>query len=223
MSVAGYAISAWGALWAFATLFATVAVLYWMLHPPRSKADIAARAAETQLSRGMATTIVVFSTEIKSEHMMVLAARLARGSKSELMAVYVIEVPFTLPTQAPMEEEDRIALDTLAAAEAIAKNHGVELRTEILHHRFTTEAVIGLAKREKADLIVIGSYREGGYSGAPLGRTIEAIAASAQCDVIIGVEGKHGSLLGEEAAQAADDGNAEPADDVTTRGGPNDA
>jgi nucleotide-binding universal stress UspA family protein len=213
--VGGLEIDPAGAACAFATVAATVSVLYWMLHPPQSKADIAAKAAESQLRRTMATTIVVFSSEIRSEHMMVLAARLARGSKTELMAVYVIEVPFTLPTQAPMEDEDRVALDTLAAAQQIAKNHGVDVRTEILHHRFTTQAVLELAKRETADLIVIGSFREGGYSGAPLGRTIEAIAASAKCDVLIGVEGKHGTLLGEEFAQAGDDANANPTPNVT--------
>jgi len=62
---------------------------------------------------------------------------------------------------------------------------------------------------------VIGSFREGGYTGAPLGRTIEAIAASAKCDVLIGVEGKHGSLLGDESAQAADGTNANPDSNVT--------
>ena len=215
MNVEGLQITWIGAVCAFATVIATISVLYWMLHPPQSKAYIAAKAAESQLRRTMATTIVVFSSEIRSEHMMVLASRLARGSKTELMAVYVIEVPFTLPTQAPMEDEDRIALDTLAAAEQIAKNHGVDVRTEIVHHRFTTQAVLELAKRETADLIVIGSFREGGYTGAPLGRTIEAIAASAKCDVLIGVEGKHGSLLGEEAAQAADPANANPDFNVT--------
>ncbi len=216
MIVGGYTVTWIGAVCAFATVLSTIAVLYWMLHPPKTKADIAAKAAESQLRRTMATTIVVFSSEIRSEHMMVLAARLARGSKTELMAVYVIEVPFTLPTQAPMEEEDRIALDTLAAAEQIAKNHGIDVRTEILHHRFTAQAVLELAKRETADLIVIGSFREGHYTGAPLGRTIESIAASAKCDVLIGVEGKHGSLLGEESPQAAGDANANPVSNVTT-------
>ena len=45
--------------------------------------------------------------------------------------------------------------------------------------------------------MILGSYREGKYTGAPLGHTIEEIAADAKCDVLIGVEGKHGTL-GEE-------------------------
>lgn len=180
---------------AFATVAATGATLYWMLHPPKSKADIEATRAEKALAEQLGTVLVVFSSEIRSEHMMVLAAKLARGQNSELLAIYVIEVPFTLPTNAVMDEEDRLALDALASAEAIGKRNGVEVRTETVHHRETAQAVLDVAKRERANLIIMGSYREGRYSGAPLGRDIEQIAAIAKCDVLIGVEGKHGTTL----------------------------
>ncbi|PZR57461.1 MAG: hypothetical protein DLM50_05660 [Candidatus Meridianibacter frigidus] len=183
---------------AIAILTALIGTLYWMLHPPKSKADLVAKKAETQLKTQLGASIVVFSSDIRSEHMMVLASKLARGQRTVLLAAYVIEVPFTLPTHAPMELEDRAALDILAAAEVIAKNNGCEVRTEIIHHRQTSEAVLELAKREKANLIIMGSYREGKYTGAPLSRTIETIAANAKCDVLIGVEGKHGTLLVEE-------------------------
>ncbi len=187
---------------ALLTLLCIASTLYWMLHPPRTKADIRAREAETTLERQLGTAIVVFSNEIRSEHMMVLAARLARRQKAELLAAYIVEVPFTLPTNADMEQEDRTALDVLAAAEAIARRNGTELRTETIHHRQTSQAVLELAKRERADLIIMGSYREGKYTGAPLGRAIETIASSARCDVIIGVEGEHGTLLSDETADA---------------------
>jgi nucleotide-binding universal stress UspA family protein len=198
-----------GFICGIAVVISIVSTVIWMQRLPRTKADIVAQEAEKQLAQQLRTTIVVFSSEIRSEHMMVLAARLARGRGTELLAVYIIEVPFTLPTQAPMEEEDRIALDTLAAAEIIAKHYGIDLRTEVIHHRFTPQAVLELAKLVKADLILLGSYREGEYTGAPLGQVIEEIAASAKCDVLIGVEGKHGTLLGEEAAApVADSGRA---------------
>ena len=142
--------------------------------------------------------IVVFSPEIDSSHMMALAAKLARGERSELLALYIIEVPYTLPPDAEMTSEERAALDTLGAAETIANNNNVTIRTETIKARSTKQAVLDIAKREKADLIILGSFREGKYSGAPLGRTIEEIAADAKCDVLIGVEGKHGTLLIDE-------------------------
>jgi len=199
-------VSPVGALLALLITASIAATLYWMLHPPKTIADIRAKEAVQTMRRRLGTLIVVFSEEIRSEHMMVLASRLARGLNSDILAVYVVEVPFMLPSSAEMEEEDRTALDTLASAEVIAKNNGIDVRTEIVHQRQTASAVLEIARREKADLIVMGSYREGKYTGAPLGRVIESIAAEAKCDVIIGVEGKHGTLLGDEsdlALQAA--------------------
>lgn len=192
-----------GIIGAVLTVASISATLWWMLHPPKTKADIAAGKAERALSRQLRTVIIVFSSEIQSEHMMALAARLARGEDSELLAIYVIEVPFSLPTNAVMEEEDRMALDALASAEAIGKRSGIDVRTEVVHHRETAQAVLDVAKRDRADLIIMGSYREGKYTGAPLGRDIEQIAAMAKCDVLIGVEGKHGTLLVDVTAQAS--------------------
>ncbi|HET6895620.1 MAG TPA: universal stress protein [Candidatus Baltobacteraceae bacterium] len=204
--MSGLQMTSAGIISALLTVIAVCATLWWMMHPPKTKADIAAKKAERALREQLRTVVVAFSSEIQSEHMMALAARLARGENSEVLVIYVIEVPFTLPTNAVMEEEDRIALDALASAEAIGKSNGVEVRTEVVHHRQTAQAVLDIAKRERADLIIMGSYREGKYTGAPLGRDIEQISANAKCDVLIGVEGKHGTLLVDTAAQASGDG-----------------
>jgi nucleotide-binding universal stress UspA family protein len=179
------------------------ATLWWMLHPPSSFVQRLAKEAEDELERIIGSIIIVFSPEINSAHMMALAAKLARGEKSQLLAIYVIEVPYTLPPDAEMPLEERAGLDALGAAETIAVNGGVTIRTETIKARSTTQAVLDIAKRVKADMIILGSFREGKYSGAPLGRTIEDIAADAKCDVLIGVEGKHGTLLIDESAQAA--------------------
>lgn len=187
----------------FALLIAAAigATLWWMLHPPTSFVMKLAKEATSELERMVGSIVVVFSPDILSGHMMALAAKLARGERSELLAVYAIEVPYSLPPDAEMPVEERAALDALGAAETIAVAAGVSLRTEIIRARSTKQAVLDLAKREKANLIILGSFREGKYTGAPLGRTIEEIAADAKCDVLIGVEGKHGTLLYEEPGQ----------------------
>jgi nucleotide-binding universal stress UspA family protein len=192
-----------GAMIALIIAGAVGATLWWMLHPPSSYVQEIAKQAESELERMVGSIIVVFSPEINSSHMMALTVRLARGERSELLALYVIEVPYTLPPDAEMPSEERAALDALGAAETIANHNNVTIRTEILKTRSTKQAVLDVAKREKAALIILGSFREGKYSGAPLGRTIEEIAADAKCDVLIGVEGKHGTLLVDESAQSS--------------------
>ncbi len=175
--------------------------LWWMLHPPPSHVLRIAEQAERELERLVGSLIVVFSPEIDSSHMMALAVKLARGERSEILALYVIEVPYTLPPDAEMEFEERQGLDALGAAETIANSHNIAIRTETIKARSTKQAVLDVAKRVKSNLIILGSFREGKYSGAPLGRTIEEIAADAKCDVLIGVEGKHGTLLTDESVQ----------------------
>lgn len=179
------------------------ATLYWMLTPPPSHVQKIAAEAESELEGLLGSLIVVFSAEIDSSHMMALAAKLARGERSELLALYIIEVPYTLPPDAEMVVEERESLDALGAAETIANRSNVTIRTETLKARSTKQAVLDVAKREKANLIILGSFREGKYTGAPLSRTIEEIAADAKCDVLIGVEGKHGTILIDETTQTA--------------------
>ena len=195
-----------GAVIALVIAVAIAATISWMLHPPASFVQKLAKEAETELERMVGSIMVVFSPDILSGHMMALAAKLARGERSELFAIYVIEVPYTLPPDAEMPAEERSALDALGAAETIAVNNGVTLRTETVKARSTKQAVLDIARRDKAALIILGSFREGKYTGAPLGRTIEEIAADAKCDVLIGVEGKHGTLLMEDTPATTTEG-----------------
>jgi nucleotide-binding universal stress UspA family protein len=190
-----------GALLGLLVLMSTIATLWWMLHPPHTLADVAAQQADRALNEMVGSIIVIFADEIHSEHMMVLAARLARRQRAELFAVYIIEVPLVLPDSAQTPKEDREGLSVLATAEAIARKHGANIHTEIVHARRISTAVLELARKNEAHLLVMGSYREGKYTGAPLGRAIEEITARSKCDVLIGVPGQYGTLLVDEAGQ----------------------
>jgi nucleotide-binding universal stress UspA family protein len=184
-----------GIVLAFAVLLAIASTLYWMLHPPTTTAERAARATERDVDEIIGSVIIVFSQEIHSEHMMSLAVRVARRERAELLAAYIIEVPHTLPLDAEMERERREALGVLQIAESIARNNNVEIATEISLARQVAQGVLELAKRKDAHLIVVGAYREGKYTGAPIGSAIEVIAAKATCDVLIGVQGNRGKIL----------------------------
>ena len=184
-----------GMILAFTVLAAISATLYWMLHPPSTTAERAARATERDVDEIIGSVIIVFSQEIHSEHMMSLAVRLARRERAELLAAYIIEVPHTLPLDAEMEREHREALGVLQVAESIGRKSNVEIKTDISPARNVAQGVLELAKRKDAHLIVLGSYREGKYAGAPMARSIETIAAQATCDVLIGIQGNKGKIL----------------------------
>jgi nucleotide-binding universal stress UspA family protein len=184
-----------GMLLALTVLGAISGTLYWMLHPPKTKADRVASKTERDVEHLIGSVVVVFAKDIHSEHMLALAVRLARREKAELRALYVVEVPHTLPLDAEMPAESRAALDVLATAEALGRNNNVEIATEIVMARQVSQGVLDVAKRREAHMIVMGAYREGKYSGAPLAKAIEVIAGKAKCDVLIGVQGEHGNIL----------------------------
>jgi nucleotide-binding universal stress UspA family protein len=184
-----------GALLALGVLASISATLYWMLHPPTTASERAATATERDVSEIIGSIIIVFSADIHSEHMLSLAVRLARRERTELLAAYIIEVPHTLPLDAEMEIEHREALGVLQVAESIGRKNNVEIKTDISRARNVAQGVLELAKRKDAHLIVLGAYREGKYSGAPMARTIEVISAQAPCDVLIGIQGNKGKIL----------------------------
>jgi nucleotide-binding universal stress UspA family protein len=192
-----------GALIAFGVLAAISATLYWMLHPPTTTAERAARETEREVDEIIGSVIIVFSQEIHSEHMMSLAVRLARRERAELLAAYIIEVPHTLPLDAEMEREHREALGVLQIAESIGRKNNVEIKTDISPARNVAQGVLELAKRKDAHLIVLGAYREGRYTGAPMARAIETVAAQATCDVLIGIQGNRGKILTPPKVEAA--------------------
>jgi nucleotide-binding universal stress UspA family protein len=184
-----------GALVALSIVVMIAATVWWMTHPPVTRAERAAKETEAHVDEMIGSVLVAFSSEIHSEHMMALAARLARREKAGVLAAYIIEVPLTLPMDAEMADERREALDVLATAEAIARANNVEVETEIVPARKVSDGVVALAKRRGAQMIVMGSYREGKYATAPLGKAIESITAMAPCDVLIGVQGTAGKIL----------------------------
>ena len=95
--------------------------------------------------------------------------------------------PDTLPIEADLPQQERRALDALRAAEEIGRAAGVDIETRMIRDRQTGTAIIRAAREENASLIVMGTYREHGYAGAPLAKAIEFVTTHTSTDVLIGV------------------------------------
>jgi len=178
-----------GALSGLAVAGLIAATLYWMLHPPSSRTLLIAASATEQASEIAGNVLVVFSPDIHSEVLMALAMRMAKGHQAQVVAIFVIEVPYTLPIDAALPVQERQALEVLTAAEEIARKVGADITTRTIRHRQAGPAIIEAAREEKASLIVMGTYREHRYAGAPLGQAIEFVTTHTEIDVLIGVSG----------------------------------
>jgi nucleotide-binding universal stress UspA family protein len=176
-----------GGVIALVVIGAVGSTLYRMLHGPTSRTEIIAAHAAEQAQEITGVILVVFSRHIHSEVLMALAARMAKGRQAQLVAIYVIEVPYTLPIDAELPQEEREALEVITAAEEIGRKIGVEIVTRTIRDRQTGPAIIAAAREENASLIVMGTYREHRYAGAPMGQAIEYVLGQTETDVMIGV------------------------------------
>lgn len=183
------AIDPLGALVSVALIAGVGATLYRMIRVPSSRTEIIAAHAAEQAHEITGVILVVFSSAIHSEVLMALASKMAKGRQARLVAVYIIEVPYTLPIDAELPQEEREALEVLTAAEEIGRKAGVEISTRLTRERQIGPAIIAAAREEGASLIVMGTYREQRYAGAPMGQAIEYVLGQSQVDVMIGVSG----------------------------------
>lgn len=113
-----------------------------------------------------------------------LVAESARLTKSELIAVHVVEIDWTLPLDADIagrSEEVQRVLDT---AEAIAEVSKIRLEPVLLQARDVGAAIVDEAVERDADLVVLGVPFRTRFGGEfAIGRTIPYVLQNAPCAV----------------------------------------
>jgi len=174
-------LSPLGMLLAIVFAFSLAYVFRWMLNVSRQRPQevAVARHAVTALQR----ILVPVSGEPATECAVELACRLGEKQKAEIILVYVVEVPFTLPLDAPEPFEEARGQEALRAARLIAVRHGLPVQAKILPHRYASAGILQLAEAEGVDAIVMSAGQPGAEAG--LGRTSRDVLKRATCKVII--------------------------------------
>jgi APA family basic amino acid/polyamine antiporter len=112
------------------------------------------------------------------------ACEMAKLQGAEVTALYVIEIPSTLPLDTFLPDRLADADLALKRAQAIGREFEVAVTTHLLQARSAGQAILDLAKEQSFDLIVMGtSYRRG--ASAWLGATTEYVVRNAHCRVLI--------------------------------------
>ena len=120
-----------------------------------------------------------------SERGIELACRLGEEQKAEVYLIHVIEVPRTLPMEAPMPEAESRAQGILKEGESIVSLRGLPVKGEVRRGRVAGEEIIRAAKDWDADLIVMGIRSEIHMAQEILGRTSDLVLRRAPCEVIV--------------------------------------
>jgi nucleotide-binding universal stress UspA family protein len=106
---------------------------------------------------------------------LVATCEVARKSKASVSAVYVIEVPRSLPIDADLVAEGQRGEEVLEQAEQLAASHDVRLEGELLQARQAGHVVIDEAVERDVDAIVIGLAYHRPYGRFEVGTMAEYV------------------------------------------------
>ena len=113
-----------------------------------------------------------------------LASRFARIGITELIAVHVVEIDWTLPLDADIAGRSEEAQRVLDMAEEVAEDNKARLTPVLLQARDVGAALVDEASERGADLLVTGlPYRKRFGGDFAVGRTIPYVLKNAPCAV----------------------------------------
>ncbi len=121
------------------------------------------------------------------ESLVSLACQLAQGLDGELIALHVVEVPAATPIDASEESLDRLGKEILAGAKQAADRLHQRLTPQLVRARTAGEAVVGEAKDQGVELLVVGHHKPHARAERDfiLGSTTQYVAHHAPCRVIV--------------------------------------
>jgi len=136
---------------------------------------------------GKPKMMVAVGNEASVESLMTLACQLCQGMDADLAALHVVEVPYVTPFEAADETIDHAGKEVLAQAQRVAEKFSRPLSTELLRAREAGEAIVGVAKEQGVDLLVMGHHKPHTHtlSETLLGGTVRYVAHHAPCRVIV--------------------------------------
>ena len=119
------------------------------------------------------------------EEMIATAVKLAQERGAEVEALHVIRGPLDRPLEEEVGDEDERAAASLAEAQLLGADHGVEVRGETVRARSIGNAIVKEAERSGADLIVVGSAPRWRRQSRFFSPTVEYILRKAPCEVLV--------------------------------------
>ena len=112
-----------------------------------------------------------------------LVSRFAK-SGTDLIAVHIVEIDWTLPLDADIAGHSEEAQRVLDMAESVAEDNKARLTPVLLQARDVGAALVDEASERNADLLVVGMpYRKRFGGEFAIGRTIPYVLRNAPCAV----------------------------------------
>jgi APA family basic amino acid/polyamine antiporter len=119
------------------------------------------------------------------EEVLGTAIKLAEERGCRVKAIHVIRVPLDQPLDAPLEDAEEQAEASLAEAKLLASEHGVEVEGEVVRARSIGQAIVEEARKDNADLIVMGSAPKWRRQSRFFSPTVDYVLRRAPSEVMV--------------------------------------
>jgi len=184
-----------GVLIAIVFLSSIVGVLGWMLRLPKETEHTRTVTKAVRSVNKLSHILVpLLRMNEATDRIVALAAQMARQRNGNIEVLAVIEVPFTLPLNAHVEQDEKLALEALNRAESVATSIAVKINKRILKARSAGLAIVREAEEKGIDLILIANtpVRVRG-SIQQIDPTVEYVMKNAPCEVLVLSQGYTGA------------------------------
>jgi nucleotide-binding universal stress UspA family protein len=120
------------------------------------------------------------------EEMVATAVALAKESGATIEAITVVQVPRERELGAPLPPDVAAEADaSVAEAQALGEENGVDVRAEAVHARSIGHAIVDEAASRSADLIVLGSSPRWRRQSRFFSPTVDHVLRHAPCEVLV--------------------------------------
>ena len=133
--------------------------------------------------------VVAVNGDTQDERLVRLVVELARQHRSEVFAVHVVEVDWTLPLDTDIAVRSEDAQRVLDIAEGLAEHLHGRLETVLIQARDVGAAIVDEAVEREADLLVLGlPYRKRFGGDFAIGKVVPYVLKNAPCAVWVARE-----------------------------------
>jgi nucleotide-binding universal stress UspA family protein len=147
-----------GVVIAILFLASIVGVLGWMFRLPKETERTRTVARATRSVNKLTHILVPLLSKCDAtDRIVALAAQMVRSRNGNVELLAVLEVPFTLPLDAKVEEDEKEALEILDCAESVAKQCVTAVNKRIVKARNAGPAIVREAEMRCADLILMAN------------------------------------------------------------------
>jgi APA family basic amino acid/polyamine antiporter len=120
------------------------------------------------------------------EEMVATAIAIAKERDAAVEAVFVVRVPRAFPLEGRLPEDvAHRAAESLAEAEALGEDNGIEIVTRTISARSIGHAIVDEARERDADLIVLGSSPRWRRQSRFFSPTVDHVLRNAHCEVLV--------------------------------------